>query len=65
MEHNYDSAHELLEELESDIANLQDIKSCMDAVYEQIQALCKTFNRDIIIWVLLSIVHMRFVGVYQ
>ena len=38
-EHNYDSAHELLEELESDIATLQDLKSRMDTVQEQIQAL--------------------------
>lgn len=39
MEHNYDSAHELLEGLESDIANFQDIKSSMDTVPKQIQAL--------------------------
>jgi hypothetical protein len=39
MEHNYDSAHELLEELESDIATLQDIKYRMDTTSDQIQAL--------------------------
>ena len=40
MEHNYDSAHELLEELESDIASLQDIQDHMQTVHDQIQVLC-------------------------
>ena len=39
MEHNYDSSHELLEELESDIASLQDIQDHMQTVHDQIQAL--------------------------
>ena len=39
MEHNYDSAHELLEELESDITSLQDIHDHMETVHDQIQAL--------------------------
>ena len=33
MEKNYDSAHELLEELESDIANLQHIEVLKPQVY--------------------------------
>ena len=40
MEHNYDSSHELLEELESDIASLRDIQDHMQTVHDQIQALC-------------------------
>ena len=39
MEHNYDSSHELLEELESDIASLQDIQDHMQTVHDQFQAL--------------------------
>ena len=39
MEQNYDSAHELLEELESDIADLQDIEDHMETVHDQIQVL--------------------------
>ena len=39
MEQNYDSAHELLEELEYDIANLQDIEDHMETMHDQIQAL--------------------------
>ena len=39
MEHNYDSSHELLEELESDIASLQDIQDHMQTMHDQIQAL--------------------------
>ena len=39
MEHNYDSSHELLEELESDIASLRDIQDHIQTVHDQIQAL--------------------------
>ena len=39
MEDNYDSAYELLEELESDIASLWDIQDHMETVHDQIQVL--------------------------
>lgn len=39
MEHNYDSAHELLEELESDVNNLQEIRFRMDTVNKEIEVL--------------------------
>ena len=45
MEHNYDSAHELLEELESDIAGLWDIQDHIKTVHDQIQVLCNNIQQ--------------------
>ena len=45
MEHNYDSAHELFEEPESDIANLQDIEDHMETMHDQIQVLCDNIQQ--------------------
>ena len=45
MEHNYDSVHQLLKELESDIANLQEIKCAMDTVHKEIELLCNNVRQ--------------------
>ena len=45
MEQNYDSAHEMLEEPKSDIANLQDIEDHMENMHDQIQALCDNIQQ--------------------